>query len=146
MKHITRFLSPILLILLLVFATAGQLAEARFGNNYFSEPGFQDLIYGASTPMDVQSALGQPPDEVVKTESMYPVIENHYYYADDGSGAATVFVFENGLLMGMSLKTAENQFIDLSYFLIDNGDRRLNAPLRAGYRGFYPIYPLYEFR
>ena len=106
-------------------------------------PGAQ-LIYASSTAADVQRVTGRAPDDIVQTEQMYPIIENHYYYDDSGSGAATVFVFENGFLMGMHYKSANNQFMDMSYMLQNNGDRTLTAPYLAGYRGYYPLFPFYS--
>jgi hypothetical protein len=103
---------------------------------------FQNLVYGSSSEGDVTRVMGKEPDEVVRGEQMFPVIENYYYYDENKSGAATVFVFENGMLVGLQMKTAGNQFVDLTYFLANNGDRYLNSPLLNGYMPYYPLYPL----
>lgn len=104
---------------------------------------FQNLTYGSSSYQDVVSAVGQPPDEVVRSEQMYPVIENFYYYDENKTGGATVFVFENGMLVGLQYKSPDNQFVDLSYFLQSNGDRSLHYSALGGYQAYYPYFPLY---
>lgn len=106
-----------------------------------SQNEFQSLVYASSSMPDVHRILGLP-DDIVRSEQMYPVIENHYYYEEGGTGAATVFVFENGLLMGMHYKSPENQLIDLTYFLPNNGDLRINWPYRANYQGYFPYFPM----
>ncbi|MBX2861188.1 MAG: hypothetical protein KTR14_08130 [Vampirovibrio sp.] len=108
-----------------------------------NEIGPQSLVYAASTTVDVQRAIGHP-DEVVKSQQMYPVVENYIYYEEGGTGAATVMVFENGLLVGMHYRSPSNQMVDLTYFLLNNGDRRLNYPALAGFRGYSPYFPLYQ--
>lgn len=108
-----------------------------------SERGFQNLVYGSSSFNDVTSVVGRQPDEIVRSERMYPVITNFYYYDENKSGAATVFVFENGMLVGLQYKSPDNQFIDFTYCLQNNGDRRLNNPYLAGYQGYFPYYPLF---
>lgn len=107
-----------------------------------SEMSFQSLVYGGSSTVDVVRVMGQQPDEIVRSEQMFPVVENFYYYDENKSGAATVFVFENGLLAGMHLKTAGNQFIDCTYFLTNNGDRMLNNPMLQNYSPYYSYFPL----
>lgn len=108
------------------------------------ENSYQNLVYGSSSPLDVQRVMGRPPDEVVKGDQMFPVIENHYYYGDDGTGAATIFVFENGFLVALNLKTADDQIVDLTYFLQNNGDYNFNSRYNAGFWGYNPIYQLYN--
>lgn len=105
-----------------------------------TEAGFQNLVYGSSTPWDVETAVGRPPDETVYAGQMYPVIVNHYYFDDSGSGAATVFVYENGFLVGMHYKTPGNQLMDLTYLLINKNDRYVNAPYLGGFRGYFPTF------
>lgn len=106
------------------------------------EMSFQSLVYGGSSTVDVVRAMGQQPDEILRSEQMFPVVENFYYYDENKSGAATVFVFEGGLLAGMHLKTAGNQFIDCTYFLTNNGDRMLNNPMLQNYSPYYSYFPL----
>jgi hypothetical protein len=108
-----------------------------------TERSLQNLVYGSSSFNDVTSAVGRQPDDIVRSQSMYPVITNFYYYDENKSGAATVFVFENGLLVGLQYKSPDNQFVDFTYCLQNNGDRRLNNPYLAGYQGYYPYFPLY---
>lgn len=100
------------------------------------------LRYGGSTTSDVIRMFGTP-DDVVHSGRMYPVIENYYYYDQGGSGAATLFVFENGFLVGMHLKSPSNELLDLTYFLMNNGDRRLTYPYRGGFAGYYPYMGLF---
>jgi hypothetical protein len=111
-----------------------------------AERSFQNLVYGSSSFNDVRMAMGKPPDEVVNSEQMFPPIVNFNYYDENKSGAATVFVFENGLLVGLQYKSADNQYIDLTYFLQNNGDRALNLPYTAGYFPYYPYFPMYGVR
>lgn len=108
-----------------------------------SEQTFQNLVYGGSTTGDVHQIMRSMPDEVVKNSTMYPVIENHYYFESGGTGAATVFVFENGLLVGMLYKSSNNQLVDLTHFLPNNGDRVINQPMLGNYRGYYPNLPMF---
>lgn len=132
----------ILLAVLLLFSNLPTQART-VATPWSGQVGFQNLVIGSSSLNDVQMALGEPPSEILRSEQMYPVVENAYYYDASGSGAATVFVFENGMLVGMYYRSPDNQFMDLSYFLVNNGDRRLHWPLLAGYRGYYPYFPLY---
>jgi hypothetical protein len=111
-----------------------------------AERSVQNLVYGSSSFNDVTMSLGRPPDEIVRSEQMYPPIVNFYYFDENKSGAATVFVFENGLLVGMQYKSSDNQYVDISYFLQNNGDRQLNFPYTAGYQGYFPFFPLYGMR
>lgn len=106
-----------------------------------SQTEFRSLVYASSTVPDVQRVCG-PPDDIVRSEQMYPVIENHYYYDENGTGAASVFVFENGILMGFHYKSPGNQLVDLTWLLPDNGDLRLTWPYRAGYYGYSPNFPM----
>ncbi len=106
-----------------------------------SQSEFRSLVYASSTIPDVQRVCG-PPSEIVRSEQMYPVIENHYYYDENGSGAASVFVFENGVLMGFHYKSPDNQLVDLTFCLANNGDIRLAWPYRAGYYGYSPNFPM----
>lgn len=106
------------------------------------EQGFESLVYGASSTVDVQRVMGSP-DEIVRSGQMFPVVENYYYH--DESGAASVLVFQNGLLASMFYQSPDKQLIDLTYFLVNNGDRRVNAPLNAGYPYYHPTLPFYEW-
>lgn len=118
------------------------LAQALVNNTPWTpEPSFQNLVYGGSSGPDVIRVMGEQPDQIVYGQQMYPVLENYYYY--DKTGAATVFVFENGLLVGMHYKSPSNQMIDLTSLLTNNGDRRLNAPLLQGYQSYYPYFDLF---
>lgn len=125
---------------LLLFSYPGQ--ARTIATPWTPEVSFQSLVYGASSTADVVRVMGQPPDEMIKAEQMFPVVENLYYYDPDKSGAATVFVFENGLLVGLQLKTPGDQFVDLTYMLTNNDDRSLNSPMLGGYMPYYPYYPL----
>jgi hypothetical protein len=108
-----------------------------------TEKSFQNLVYGSSSYNDVISVIGRQPDEIVHSQQMYPVVENFYYFDENKTGAATVFVFENGLLVGLQYKSADNQYMDLSYCLQNNGDRTLNYATLGGYMPYYPYFPLY---
>jgi hypothetical protein len=110
--------------------------------NAGSPSNFQNLTCGSSTYNDVVSSVGRSPDEIIHSEQMYPLIENFYYFDDDKTGAATVFVFENGLLVGLQYKSAGNQFVDLTNFLQHNGDRALNYSALGGYQYYYPDFQL----
>lgn len=103
-----------------------------------AEFGFQNLVYGASSVVDIQRAVGRPADEFVESGTMYPIIQNMVYYEEGGTGAASVFVLENGLLAGLFYKSPNEQYIDLTFLLTDNGDVRYNNPMNAGYQGFFP--------
>ncbi|MEB3244879.1 MAG: hypothetical protein VKJ06_02710 [Vampirovibrionales bacterium] len=138
-------LRQLLLILALLFSTTALKASALSnfspadGNQY---AGVGELVYGASSPLDVTRALGRAPDNIVKAEWMFPVIENYYYHDNQDTNApATVFVFEGGLLAGMYFMTAQKQLTDITFMLQENGDRSLNRDLNAGYLGFYPSLP-----
>lgn len=112
------------------------------------EQGFQNLVYGASTSSDVQRIVGRFPDAIVRQEQIFPVVENYYFYeeGDKGQmGPATVFVFENNLLVGLLYKSSTQQWADLTYFIYDNGDRSINAPIQAGFQSYYPNLPLYTW-
>lgn len=100
------------------------------------EVNWQSLVIGASTN-DVVRALGRPPDDIVRGEIMAPTIENFYYFDEDKSGAATIFVFEAGFLVGMHLKSPENQLMDVTYFLPNNGNRRLLNPVMGGMQTYW---------
>ena len=110
-----------------------------------TEKSFQNLTYGMSSFNDVQSVIGKPPDEVLSSGQMYPVITNYIYYDENKTGAASVFVFENGFLVGLQYRSPDNQYVDFTYCLQNNGDRRLNSPYLAGYMPYYPYFPLYGF-
>jgi hypothetical protein len=109
------------------------------------EKSVQNLVYGSSSYSDVTGALGRQPDEIVHSDQMYPVIDNFYYYDENKTGAATVFVFENGMLVGMQYKSPDNQYVDLTYFLQSNGDRNLHYSALGDYQSYYPYFPLYGF-
>ncbi len=141
-KTIKHTVSTMLLcVLISSFIGLTQVAEARTAAMPWRQQhqmgDFSGLIYGSSSPRDVELILGEPPDEVVKSQSLYPVIWNYLYYADDGNGSATVFVFENGMLVGMFLRTAGQQLVDFTSFLTNNNDRRLFYNLNANRRGFF---------
>jgi hypothetical protein len=110
-----------------------------------NEKSFQNLTYGMSSYTDVENAVGHPPDEVLNSGQMYPVVTNYVYYDEKKTGAASIFVFENGFLVGLQYRSPDNQFIDFTYCLQNNGDRALNYPYMAGYMGYYPYFPLYGF-
>ena len=110
-----------------------------------SRDGVESLVYASSSTVDVSRVLG-PPDDIVRSEQMFPVIENYYYYDKQKSGAATVFVFQNGLLMGMQYKSPNNQFVDLTCFLNNNHDTAINWPLNGGYTLYAPNFPFYQWR
>lgn len=144
-----------LLILVVLLVQTGLLAgpfstvlippcEARSaGTPWSNEPNVQNLVYGSSSPLDVQQALGRMPDQTVSSGQMYPVVTNDYYFDENGTGAATVFVFENGFLVGLHYKSATNHFLDLTYLLINAGDRWLNSPFLQGYRAYYPNFDFF---
>jgi hypothetical protein len=132
----------LLLAGLLVYGLTPKAFCRSAATPWTSETNFQNLVYGSSSSVDVVRVMGQQPDEILRSEQMFPVVENFFYYDADKSGAATVFVFENGLLVGMHLKTAGNQYIDCTYFLTDNGDRQLNNPLLQNYSPYYSYFPL----
>lgn len=111
-----------------------------------TELNFQDLIFGSTTTNQVRIIMGREPDDIVRSEQLYPVIENHYFYEEGGTGAASVFVFENGFLAGLHYKSANNQYMDLTYLLPSLGDRQMNARFfGSGYSSYYPYFPLYGF-
>jgi hypothetical protein len=139
--------AAVCLFSLLVFSVSGFFLPASAIQSvtpWTSEKSFQNLTYGSSSYQDVISAVGQPPDEVVHSDQMYPIIENFYYYDENKTGGATVFVFENGLLVGLQYKSPDNQFVDLSYFLRSNGDRNLHYSALGEYQPYYPYFPLYS--
>ncbi len=140
----TCLLTACLLSLSLFWATSGWALQNA--TPWTSERSVQNLVYGSSSFNDVTMALGRPPDEIVRSEQMYPPIVNFYYFDENKSGAATVFVFENGFLVGMQYKSPDNQYMDVSYFLQNNGDRQLNFPYTGGYQGYFPFFPLYGMR
>jgi ABC-type phosphate transport system substrate-binding protein len=140
-------LSLILGLAIAVFIFSSGLPAGSISNAtpWTTEFGFQNLTYGGSSIRDVERAMGRPGDEFLQSNQLYPAVQNLYYYEEGGTGAATVFVFENGLLVGMFYKSSENQLMDLTYFLIDNGDRQLNFPLNAGYQGFFPADQFFQW-
>lgn len=136
-----RFIIPYLFAtILLVSAPALALQNAT---PWSPERSFQNLVYGSSSYNDVITVVGRPPDDIIRSQSMYPLITNFYYYDDDKSGAATVFVFENGMLLGLHYRSPDNQLLDMTYCLQTQGDRVLNYPYLAGYQGYYPYFPMY---
>ena len=136
----------LLWLLLLVWVACPQPANARsVVTPWKTDVGFENLVYGSSSTTDVQRIMGEAPDEIIRSEQMYPLIENHYYYDEKGSGAATVFVFENNALLGMHYKTPGNHFVDLTYVLPDNGDRQLQTPFLGNYASYFPFFPFVEF-
>lgn len=104
--------------------------------------GVQNLALGSSSTADVVRIMGAPPDDILRLEQMFPTIENFYYYDADKSGAATVFVFENSFLVGMQMRTAGGQFVDMTYMLPNNGDRRLMGPMLGGFMPYFPLFPI----
>ncbi len=125
------------------FLLTGLSAEARTGATpWTNEPSFQNLVYASSTTNDVIRTMGAPPDDIVRATQMFPVIENYYYYGEEKTGAATVFVFEHGLLVGLQLKTPGDQYVDMTYVLTNNGDRALSNPIYGGYLPYFPYLPL----
>lgn len=137
----------LLVLVLLLISMFPNLAEARnIATPWTDSISFQNLVYGSSSFGDVQRIMGKAPDEVLRSEQMYPIVDNYYYYDEQGTGAATVFVFEDSFLVGLHYKSPENQFIDFTYFLTSNFDRNLNSPYLAGYQGYFPYFPLYNRR
>ena len=134
--------SLILLCISFVWISTPAAHSRSAATPWTSEMNFQSLVYGSSSTVDVVRVMGKQPDEIVRSEQMFPVIDNFYYYDEDKSGAATLFVFENGLLVGMHLKTAGNQLVDCTYFLTNNGDRMLNYPMLQNYSPYYSYFPL----
>jgi hypothetical protein len=128
----------------------GWLASPGWAHSAFApwapsnQQNFGSLVYGSSTPLDVQRVAG-PPDEVVHSEQMFPVIENYYYYDTEGSGSASIFVFQNGFLVGLHYKSPNDQLVDMTSFLTSNGDVQLNRQLNAGYAGYYTNFPFYQW-
>jgi hypothetical protein len=118
-------------------------AAMQTGTPWTPEKSYQNLTYGASSYNDVISIVGHPPDEIVNSGQMYPLVENFYYFDENKTGAATVFVFENGLLVGLQYKSPDNQYVDLSYVLQYNGDRTVNYAALGGYQAYFPYFPLY---
>jgi hypothetical protein len=153
-RSLTRFgnkqalLLSLLLASLLAGGILGGSVNPAWGRSAFTpwtmDMDFQNLVYGASTTVDVHKIVGTP-DEIIRTEQMYPVIENYYYFEEGGSGAATVFVFENGLLVGLFVKSGDNNYIDITYFLPNNGDRIINMPIMGQMQGWFPNFPMYTW-
>jgi hypothetical protein len=144
-KHL--WVLPLLAFLSLLVIPGSGYARSNVTPWASDSQGFQNLVIGASSGADIQAVMGVPPDEIIKSEIMYPVIENYFYYEEGGSGAATVFILQGGLLAGLSYKSASNQMMDLSYFLQNNNDRLYGMQYNpAGYSGYFPSYPLYGIR
>lgn len=141
MKRFTGFLTALFIINLLLTASVQARSNAT---PWTSEQTYQNLVYGASSTADVIQIMGYP-DEVVKQEQIFPVIENFYYYGDGGTGEATVVIFQNNLLAGLLYKTASSQYMDLTYMLPNNGDMALNSPILAKFRSYYPNLPMFMF-
>jgi hypothetical protein len=135
------------LLLVIAMLLLPALAHARsVATPWTSDISYANLIYGASTPYDIQQMLGRTPDEIVRQEQMMPVIEQHYFYdMESQNGSASVFVFENNLLVGLLYKSPANQFVDLTSTLMNNGDRQINQPVMGGFQGYYPYLPLFGF-
>ncbi len=132
------------IFILLLLASPMPTVEARSAFSPWEfDQGLQNLVYGATTGADLVRIMGEPPDDIVRDEQMYPLIENHYYFDEGGTGAATVFVFQNNFLVGLLYKSPSNQFVDLTSFLPNNGDSRINNQIMGGFRGFFPNYPVY---
>lgn len=144
-RPVSKFILFITLVTCLFFSSVVMPVSFALQNAtpWTSERSIQNLVYGSSSFNDVTAAVGRQPDDIVRSEWMYPVITNFYYFDDNKSGAATVFVFENGLLVGLQYKSPDNQFIDFTYCLQNNGDRRLNNPYLAGYQNYYSNFPLF---
>lgn len=139
-------LSLTALVLSLSFFADSSVWALQNATPWSSERSFQNLVLGSSSFNDVTMVLGRQPDEIVRSDQMYPPITNFYYFDEDKSGAATVFIFENGFLVSMQYKSPDNQYVDMTYFLRNNGDRQLNMPYTAGYQPYYFYQPLYGFR
>lgn len=144
-KNLIRSLTAFVLSLGCLMGITSAAWALQNATPWTAERSFQNLVYGSSSFNDVTMTLGRQPDEIVRSQQMYPPVVNFYYFDENKSGAATVFVFENGLLVGMQYKSPDNQYVDMSYFLQNNGDRQLNFPYNAGYQGYFPYYPLYGF-
>ena len=134
------------LVLSLSFLASLPVWALQNATPWTAERSFQNLVLGSSSFNDVSMALGRQPDEIVRSEQMFPPITNFYYFDEDKSGAATVFVFENGFLVSLQYKSPDNQYVDMTYFLQNNGDRQLNMPYNAGYQPYFYFQPLYGFR
>lgn len=143
--HLTVVLTLGILLMLLSLVEAKSVYSPWNPSGYsqLGVSGFENLVYGSSTASDVIGVMGRYPDDVLRAEQMFPVVENFYYYDEEGTGAASVFVFENGFLVGLHSRSPNNQFVDLTYFLPNNGDRFLNSPLTAGYLPYFHRFPLY---
>lgn len=139
-------LSLTALVLSLSFFVSSSCWALQNATPWSPERSFQNLVLGSSSFNDVTMVLGRQPDEIVRSDQMYPPITNFYYFDDNKSGAATVFVFENGFLVSMQYKSPDNQYVDMTYFLQNNADRQLNLPYNAGYQSYYYYQPLYGFR
>lgn len=136
----------VVVFMLGTFPTAHARMTATPWDGAPMEGNFQNLVWGGSSTLDVAKVMGHPPDEVLKNNNMYPVIENHIFYEPGGTGNASVFVFENGLLAGLYYKSAQNRYMDLSYFLPNNGDRLMNIrAYDAGYQSYYPNFGFNSF-
>ncbi len=109
-----------------------------------SQQTYQNLVYGATTPADLPNIIGAMPDEIERAPQMSPVIEYYFYYADGGSGEASIFVFQNNLLAGLLYKSADNQYTNLTYFLPSNGDMTINNQIMGNMMPFYTNFPLYS--
>ncbi len=146
LTQIKLFFSLAALVLSLGFLLIVPAWALQNATPWSAERSVQNLVYGSSSFNDVTMSLGRSPDEIVRSEQMYPPVVNFYYFDENKSGAATVFVFENGLLVGMQYKSPDNQYVDVSYFLQNNGDRQLNLPYAGGYQSYFPFFPLYGMR
>jgi hypothetical protein len=134
--------------MLLFFLAWGAVAPAAYSYSaatpWTQSMSMQSLVYGSTTPNQLRLIMGRMADDIVRSEQMYPVIENHYYYDDNKSGAATVFVFENNFLAGLHYKSPKNQWMDLTYILPNMGDRQMNVrSFGAQHFDYFPFFPLY---
>jgi hypothetical protein len=103
---------------------------------------FQNLVYGASTPPEVVRIVGRYPDEIVKADQMAPAILNYYYF--DEQNRATVFVFENNFLVALLYRSASDQYVDLTSFLPNVGDRMINSQILGNTMGYFPNLPMFN--
>lgn len=142
-RIIQRFILTLALLSISVVSGISTAWAVQNVTPWTNEKSFQNLTYGMSSYQDVISVVGHPPDEVLHSGQMYPVVTNFIYYDEKKTGAASVFVFENGFLVGLQYRSADNQFIDFTYCLQNNGDRSLNSGYLAGYMNYYPYFPLY---
>lgn len=143
LKPIQSFTTLLLALLLMGVSSNSVVLAISASTPWTTDVSFQSLVYGVSTPRDVQLVLGKIPDDVVKEEQMYPVREYNYFYDEKRTGAASVFVFENNMLMGLLYQSTDQQLVDVTWMLQSNGDRTLNNTIWGGTQGYYPNVPMY---